>query len=84
MQGTGPAVPPYIKIERIFFMKILVLQYETNDTSVVMPSHLGRDIEIVLPEGVDHIIIEREEIAPRTVYRIYGVDESELQRGMFR
>lgn len=65
-------------------MKILVLQYETNDTSVVMPSHLGRDVEIVLPEGVDHIIIEREEIAPRTVYRIYGVDESELQRGMFR
>ena len=62
-------------------MKILVLQYETNDTSVVMPSHLGRDIEIVLPQGVDHILIEKEEIAPRTVYRIYGVDESELQRG---
>ena len=65
-------------------MKILVLQYETNDTSVMMTSHLGRDIEIVLPQGVDHILIEKEEIAPRTVYRIYGVDESELQRGMFR
>ena len=65
-------------------MKILVLQYEINDTSVVMPSNLGRDIEIVLPQGVDHILIEKEEIAPRTVYRIYGVDESELQRGMFR
>lgn len=64
-------------------MKILVLQYETNDTSVVLPSHLGRDIEIVLPQGVDHILIEKEEIAPRTVYRIYGVDESELKRGGF-
>lgn len=64
-------------------MKILVLQYETNDTSVVMPSNLGRDIEIVLPQGVDHILIEKEEIAPRTVYRIYGVDESELKRGGF-
>ena len=64
-------------------MKILVLQYEINDTSVVMPSNLGRDIEIVLPQGVDHILIEKEEIAPRTVYRIYGVDESELKRGGF-
>lgn len=64
-------------------MKILVLQYETNDTSVVLPSHLDRDIEIVLPQGVDHILIEKEEIAPRTVYRIYGVDESELKRGGF-
>ena len=61
-------------------MKILVLQYETNGGGVVLPSHLGRDIEIILPEGVDHILIEKEEIAPRTVYRIYGVDESELER----
>ncbi len=59
-------------------MKILVLQYETNGNGVVMPSHLGRDIEIILPEGVDHIVIEKEEIAPKTVYRVYGVDESEL------
>ena len=61
-------------------MKILVLQYETNGGGVVLPSHLGRDIESILPEGVDHILIEKEEIAPRTVYRIYGVDESELER----
>ena len=64
-------------------MKILVLQYETNDTSVVMPSHLGRDIVLVLPEGVDRILVQTEELAPRTIYRIYGVDESELKRGGF-
>ena len=26
----------------------------------------------------DSIVIEKEEIAPKTVYRVYGVDESEL------
>ena len=59
-------------------MKILVLQYETSGNSVVLPSHMGRDNEIILPQGVDYIIIEKEEIAPKTVYRVYGVDESEL------
>ena len=41
-------------------MKILVLQYETTDNSVVLPSLLGRDILIELPEGCSTILIERE------------------------
>ena len=62
-------------------MKILVLQYEADGDGVTIPSHIGRDVEIILPEGVNHIVIEKEEIAPKTVYKIYGVDESELKRG---
>ena len=60
-------------------MKILVLQYEMQqDGGFVMPSHFGGNVDIILPAGVDHIVIEKEEIAPKTVYRVYGVDESEL------
>ena len=64
-------------------MKILVLQYETTDNSVMLPSHLGRDILIELPEGCDRILIEREEVEPKTIYRIFGVSENELRRGAF-
>lgn len=65
-------------------MKILVLQYEMQrNGGVVLPSHFEGDVEIVLPQGVDHIVIEKEEIAPKTVYRVYGVDENELKRGGF-
>ena len=60
-------------------MKILVLQYEMQqDGGFVMPSHFGGTVDIILPAGVDHTVIEKEEIAPKTVYRVYGVDESEL------
>lgn len=62
-------------------MKVLVLQYEVDGDGVTIPSHTGRDIEIILPEGVNHIVIEKEEIAPKTVYKIYGVDEDEFKRG---
>ncbi len=64
-------------------MKILVLQYETNGNGVVLPSHMGRDIEIVLPEQISHILIEKEEVEPKTIYRIFGVSENELKRGCF-
>ena len=58
-------------------MKILVLQYETDGGEVVIPSHTGRDIENLLPPECNHILVVKED-APRTIYKIYGVDESEL------
>lgn len=58
-------------------MKILVLQYEADGGGVVIPSHTGRDIDILLPPECNHILIVKEE-TPRTIYKIYGVDESEL------
>ena len=42
-------------------MKILVLQYEMQqDGGFVMPSHFGGNVDIILPAGVDHILIEKE------------------------
>lgn len=65
-------------------MKVFVMQYELlPDGGMVLPTQFRGNVEIVLPQGVDHIVIEKEEIAPKTVYRIYGVDESELKRGGF-
>ena len=69
LYGAG-GVPGRGEIPMIQIMKILVLQYDMQkDGGVVLPSHMGRDIEIILPQGVDHIIIEKEEIAPKTVSR---------------
>lgn len=77
--GAEPAAPTYITSERRMFMKILVLQYEADGGGVVIPSHTGRDIDILLPPECNHILIVKEE-APRTIYKIYGVDESELEK----
>lgn len=62
-------------------MKILVLQYEMmEDGGYVLPTHMGGTVDIILPPEVTHIIIQKEEVHPRTIYKIYGVDENELGR----
>lgn len=62
-------------------MKILVVQYEMmEDGGYVLPTHLGGTVDIILPPEVTHIIIQKEEVRPRTIYKIYGVDENELGR----
>ena len=62
-------------------MKILVLQYEMmEDGGYVLPPPMGGTVDIILPPDVTHIIIQKEEVRPRTIYKIYGVDENELGR----
>lgn len=60
-------------------MRILVLQYEMmEDGGLVFPTHMGGTVDIILPPEVTHIIIQKEEVRPRTIYKIFGVDENEL------
>ena len=63
-------------------MKILVLQYEMQqDGGFVMPSHFGGNVDIILPAGVNHIVIEK-----KTGRRLteYDIPMSEIKKAIIK